>query len=325
MQSQTNYAGIDISKLFFDVAVPDEDQYKYYKFSNDQSGFESLLKVLAANSHVAMEASGPYYLRLACYLNAHGVSVSVVNPLVVRRFCQMRLSRAKTDKKDARMIAEYSKVEEPALWQPPQHHAVTLQQMEALLFNLNKEYTALNNQLESFVSSGMLDKRLEKMIGKELVHKRELIDRVITEMQELTHQHHAEMLDNLQSIPGLGRKTAMMLTVLSGGFTRFKDYRKLSAYIGLCPRIFESGTSIKGKARICKMGMSRIRAMLYVCAWSASKCNKACRELYERLVAKGKAKKLAMIAVANKLLKQAFAIATQQVKYNENYSKYICF
>ena len=65
--------------------------------------------------------------------------------------------------------------------------------------------------------------------------------------------------------------------------------------------------------------------MMYVCAWSARRCNKACRELYERLVAKGKAKKLALIAVANKLLKQAFAIATQQVKYNENYSKYICF
>lgn len=325
MQSQTNYTGIDISKLFFDVAVPDGDQYRYYKFSNDLSGFESLLKVLAVNSYVAMEASGPYYLRLACYLNTKGINVSVINPLVIRRFCQMRLSRAKTDKKDARMIAEYSKVEKPVLWQPPQHHVVTLQQMEALLFNLNKEYTALKNQLESFTSSGMLDKRLEKMIGKELIHKQELIEKVITEMQELTHQHHAEMLDNLQSIPGLGKKTAMMLTVLSGGFTRFKDYRKLSAYVGLCPRIFESGTSVKGKARICKMGMSRIRAMMYVCAWSARRCNKACRELYERLVAKGKAKKLALIAVANKLLKQAFAIATQQVKYNENYSKYICF
>ena len=133
------------------------------------------------------------------------------------------------------------------------------------------------------------------------------------------------MLTNLPSIPGMGKKTAMMLVVLSGGFNRFDDYRKLSSYIGLCPRIFESGTSVKGRARICKMGMSRIRAMLYICSWSAKRCNKACRELYERLLAKGKAKKLALIAVANKLLKQAFAIATQKTKYNENYSNYICF
>jgi len=62
-----------------------------------------------------------------------------------------------------------------------------------------------------------------------------------------------------------------------------------------------------------------------VCSWSASKCNKACRELYERLLAKGKAKKMALIAVANKLLKQAFAIAKKQTKYQENYSNIICF
>src|SRR5690606_4528270 len=90
------------------------------------------------------------------------------------------------------------------------------------------------------------------------------------------------------------------------------------SYIGLSPRIYESGTSVKGRSRICKMGMSRIRAMLYVCAWSAKKINKACKELFERLVEKGKAKKLALIAVANKLLKQAFAIANKNIFYTEN-------
>ena len=71
--------------------------------------------------------------------------------------------------------------------------------------------------------------------------------------------------------------------------------------------------------------MSRTRALLYVCAWSACKCNVSCKELYERLVQKGKPKKLALIAVANKLIKQAFAIATQNVVYDPNYQKNICF
>jgi transposase len=144
-------------------------------------------------------------------------------------------------------------------------------------------------------------------------------------MQQIVQAHYTQMLANLKSIPGIGKKTAMMLILVSGGFDRFDDYRKLSSYIGICPRIFESGSSIKGKARICKMGMSGIRASLYVCSWSAKRCNKACRELYERLIAKGKAKKLALIAVANKLLKQAFAIAKQQTKYQENYSINTCF
>jgi transposase len=325
MQSQANYTGIDISKTFFDVAIEQHGRYVYYKLNNDESGFKALLKVLIPNSQVIMEASGPYYLRLANHLYTQGIAVSVINPLVIRRFCQMRMSRAKTDKKDARMIADYGKTERPSLWQPPQKFVVTLQQTEALLSKLTKEQTGLSNQLQSFEASGMLDSGLSKIIRGELRHKQSLIRLLTAKMESLAEQHYAEMLVNLQSIPGIGKKTAMMLIVLSGGFKRFDDHRKLSSYIGLCPRIFESGTSIKGKSRICKMGMSGIRAMLYICSWSAKRCNKACKDLYERLIAKGKAKKQALIAVANKLLKQAFAIATQKTKYQENYSKNICF
>jgi transposase len=326
MQTQTNYTGIDISKMFFDAAVSNGGSgYNYYKFSNDEQGFRSLLKVLPLHTQVVMEASGPYYLRLACFLYSREVAVSVINPLVIRRFSQMRMSRAKTDKKDAMMIAEYGRSERPSLWQPPQGHVIALQQMEALLAGLQKELTAISNQLESFSSTGMLDKKLEKLMHKELIHKQELIDRLSQEMEDLAKKHYTRMLADLESIPGIGRKTAMGLIIISGGFSRFNDYRKLSSYIGICPRIFESGTSVKGKARICKMGMSRIRALLYVCAWSAKRYNSACRGLYERLLAKGKAKKLALIAVANKLLKQAFAIATTQSAYDENYSKNTCF
>jgi transposase len=325
MQTQSNYTGIDISKAFFDVAVMESGSIRYHHFNNDQAGFSALFAILPESSHVVMEASGPYYLRLACYLHAKGIAVSVVNPLVIRRFCQMRMSRAKTDKKDAGMIAQYAKMEKPALWQPPQEHVIALQQMEALVAGLQKEYTATSNQLESFLSTGMMDKKVKTLMENELIHKQNLIDRLTGEMEELAKKHCSRMLTDLESIPGIGRKTAMLLIVVSGGFSRFDDYRKLSSYIGICPRIFESGSSVKGKARICKMGMSRIRALLYVCAWSARRCNKACRELYERLLAKGKAKKLALIAVANKLLKQAFAIATKQNTYNENYCKNICF
>jgi len=325
MQSQTNYTGIDISKSFFDVAFLAEGKYRYHKFSNDEAGFNGLLKVLPEGDQIVMEASGPYYLQLACYLRHRGLAVSVVNPLVIRRFSQMRMSRAKTDKKDAMMIAEYGKTEQPGLWEAPEKHVITMQQMEAVLSNLNKDRTALSNQLESFTHSGMLEKALEKILLEELEHKDGLIKGLNNSMEALAKQHYAEMLSNLESIPGMGRKTAMALIVLSGGFDRFDDYRKLSSYIGICPRLFESGSSVKGKSRICKMGMSRIRAMLYICSWSAMRCNKGCRELYGRLLAKGKAKKLALIAVANKLLKQAFAIATHKTKYNENYSNYICF
>ena len=133
--------------------------------------------------------------------------------------------------------------------------------------------------------------------------------------EAIIKEHHQQMLNNLTSIPGIAKKTASALIMATGGFTRFANAKQLCAYVGMTPRIYESGSSIKGKARICKLGMSRVRALLYVCAWTAKRYNKACAELYERLLAKGKAKKLALVAVANKLLRQAFAIASGNKPY----------
>lgn len=324
MQTQTSYTGIDISKEFFDVAVFNGEGYRYFKFNNDLMGFEALLAVLPANSQVVMEASGPYYLRVACYLVNKGIAVSVVNPLIIRRYCQMRMIRTKTDKKDAMMIAEYGKSQQPPLWQVPQAHVFKLQQMETWLLGLSRECTALNNQLLSFIDSGVLDESVKAMITAELEHRKALIKKLTGMMQEIAEAHYGELLSNIKTIPGIGNKTALMLVVLSSGFSRFEDSSQLSAYIGLAPRIRDSG-KIKGKPRICKMGMSRIRSALYVCAWSAKKSNKACKELYDRLVAKGKNKRLALIAVANKLIKQAFSIAKNQTTYQESYEKNICF
>ena len=140
----------------------------------------------------------------------------------------------------------------------------------------------------------------------------------------LITKHHAALMQSLTSIPGMGKKTATMLIVVSDGFKKFASAKQLSAYVGLSPRIYQSGSSVKGRARICKMGMSRVRTLLYLCSWSAKRYNNACRELYERLVTKGKSKRLALIAVANKLLKQAFAIATTNTFYNDHYKKNIC-
>ncbi|MDR0753796.1 MAG: transposase, partial [Prevotellaceae bacterium] len=103
------------------------------------------------------------------------------------------------------------------------------------------------------------------------------------------------------------------------GMKNFDSAKQISSYFGLCPRIYESGTSVKGKARICKMGMAMVRKMFYLCALSAKKHNRACRELYDRLVLQGKSKKLALIAVANKLLKQAFSIIMNKSVYVDNF------
>lgn len=316
MKKSKNYVGIDISKLSFDVAIENgQGKYAHYKLSNDPVGFTKLLKLLDKNSMCVMEASGPYYLRLAFFLSEKGIGCSVVNPLVIRRFSQMRMMRAKTDKKDAILIAEYGKTEHPECWEPEAGYVLELKQMHAYIEQLNKARTGFIRQQEAFAQNPIKCLSVNGSIKKMIEQLEDEIKAIEIKMESIVKQYHQKLFEQLQSIPGLGKKTSMQLIVLSGGFTKFANAKQLSSYVGLCPRIFESGTSVKGKVRICKMGMGRVRAMLYVCSWAAKRCNKACKELYDRLIEKGKAKKLALIAVANKLLKQAFAIATKNEFY----------
>lgn len=314
----SSYVGIDISKAFFDVALPGPGKYRHLRFSNDESGFKQLYEALKLlQAHCIMEASGPYYLRLANYLYEKQILVSVVNPLSIRRFCQMRLTRAKTDKKDAVMIAEYGKTEHPGLWEPESAHLLELQQLQMVARGLERTLHQYQRQLEALQQAPQVSRQARQSLTKMVTQAQKELEQVVKQMQDLIKQHHGKQYEQVTSIPGLGKKSSLLLLVITGGFTRFAHYKQLISYLGLSPRIFESGTSVKGRSRICKMGMSQVRAVLYVCSWSAIKCNKACRELYERLLARGKAKRLALVAVVNKLLRQAFAVATKGQLYLE--------
>jgi transposase len=327
MESIKNYVGIDISKDSFDFAVFTGGKYHHQKLPNTSDGFKALISMFEHKEQylVVMEASGAYYLRLACHLYEHGIGVSVINPLVVRRFCQMRLSKAKTDKKDAKMIAEYGKAEQPALWQPEPSYVLELKQMQSAVDQFNKSRTGLIRQMEALSQNTVISKDVVKATNTAIRCMEKQIAALELKMQQLAEQYYGALYQQLQTIPGLGKKTALLLIVVTGGFKKFANAKQVSSYFGLCPRIFESGTSVKGRAKITKMGMSRIRAMLYLCAWSAKKCNNGCKQLYDRLVEKGKAKRSALVAVANKLIKQAFALATQNTTYEADYQKNICF
>lgn len=313
--------GIDVSKDYFDACIKKEkSDYQVKRYSNDNLGFEKLLTDVHGKFHFVMEATGPYYLRLAMFLHQKKHIVSIVNPLVIKRYSQMKLLRAKTDKVDAKLITEYGLTENENLikWEPPKDYVIGLQQMQSLILQYQKQRNALNNQLKAFKETGILQSNLKKMIENELEHINLQMKLLEEQMKETIKKYHNEMLDKLISIPSIGNKTAILLIIITDGFKKFQNYKQLISYVGLSPRVYSSGTSVKGKAKICKMGMSRVRSMLYVCAWSAVKCNSSCKNLYDRLVEKGKPKKIALVAVANKLLKQSFAIATKNVYYNEN-------
>ncbi len=113
MNKDTTFFGIDISKDVFDVY---DELGRFHQFKKNYSGFEKLEKILGKNSHCVMEATGYYHYKLAYYLLEKGILVSVENPLKIKRFIQMNLSKIKTDKSDAKQIYNYACQMKLSLW-----------------------------------------------------------------------------------------------------------------------------------------------------------------------------------------------------------------
>ena len=318
MMEQT-YTGIDVAKDSFVAATKLAGKVTTSLHSNDKKGINSFLKGLSNQSWCIMEATGVYSLQLAIALYEKGIKVSVVNPLQIKRFAQTKLKRTKTDKVDAALIAEYGERMQPKLYEPPAPFMRKLQQQRMSLKLLVKTKRSFLNQLHALAQLEGVDKAAVKACKAVLANIEKQIERLEKQMQQLAEEHCRDLFALLQTIPGISRKSAIELIVVSGGFRNFTSAKQFSAFIGLCPCINESGISIRGYRGISRFGDKNIRATLYMCAMAAKIYNKGCQELYERMVAAGKAKKVALVAVMNKLLKQVFGIVRSGEVYAVNY------
>ena len=316
MNKDIKFFGIDISNLVFDVTDSDGN---YYQFKNNGLGFKKFTKLLNSNSHCVMEATGYYHYQLAYHLLESGIKVSVENPLSVKRFIQMKLSKIKTDKSDSKLICEYAGQVDLKLWKGNSKVEMECLQITRALALYTKQSTMLKNKLHGEAVLGTPSKAVVRALKSSLKHIIKSIKTLEDLLLELVKEEHQDLLTRLKTIPGIGPKTAIMLVVLTGGFDRFTSASELCSYAGLTPVIRQSGSSVKGRPRISKIGNQKLRNLLFMCSFNACKCNKACKALYERIVAKGKSKKLALIAVCNKLLKQAFAIAKSGLTYDAEY------
>ena len=312
-----DYIGIDVSKEHFDAY---HVELGSRQFNNNQKGFVAFKKWLGVlSAHCVMEASGPYYLSLSTWLFESSILVSVVNPLVIRRFCQMNLQRTKTDKKDAEAIAHFGSLTNPPAWKPAIDDIQQIRQLISVLEQLSKQLTSTRNAQGALRCHPNINeealtalKQVEKIQGQQI---KTIEGKINCIMQE----HFTDQVSLLKSIPGIGAKTAVMLIVITEGFTKFKHYKQLVAYVGLSPRIFQSGKTVNRKPHITKMGMSEIRRLLFMCSFRAIELNAGCKLLYERLRKAGKAAKVALVAVANKLLRQAFAVATKHEAFKTEF------
>ncbi len=242
-----------------------------------------------------------------------------MNPLSVMPFILMKLSKVKTDKSDAKAICEYAQANEVPFYTARNAVQAECLQLLSLQDLYMKQRTAVKNKIHGEKALGTPSKAVSRSLNRMLKQIEKELTQIETKLEFLIRETQKDQLEQLTNIPGMGKKTAMRLIVLTDGFTSFENARQLCCYSGLTPTIRQSGTSVRGRSRISKVGNRKLRNLLFMCSFTANRTKKACRELYERIVEKGKSKKLALIAVCNKLLKQAFAIAKSGTYYQENY------
>jgi len=321
MKVQKLYCGIDVSAATLDVCFEKKDGgFGWAKVVNAPTGFKELWKLTGDVYHFVMEHTGVYQLPLCFFLESKKCSYSVVNALQIKRYIQMHLERNKTDKKDARHICQYGIDRNPECYQMPDQLYFECKALNNAIETMTQEITSFKNKIfaqgKLKIDNAAVLKAYNyilKEMGKEL-KKLEL------ELGEKLNSWQPELKKLVGSITGIGKRASAILIVSTQGFKYTETYQQLISYAGLSPKEYSSGSSIRGKIRICKQGGSHLRHTLYMCALNAKSTNPACKELFERLVAKGKNKKLAVIAVCNKLLKQVFAVVRSGQLYDKNYT-----
>ena len=312
--------GIDIAKKKFDAALLRDGKFKTKVFENTPTGFAALsdwLKQHGADKvHACMEATGILYEGLALFLADAGHDVSVVNPLQIKSFGESILSRTKTDKADARLIARFCEAIVPTLWLPDPPEIRQLKALgrrrEALIEmrtqELNRDYSAESRIQESIQA-------IISVLNKEIDDISQRIKEHINNHPDLKNKS-----DLLRSIPGVGDVCIEAVLSETNGFANFSKVEQVIAYMGLSPKEKSSGSSVRGKSCLCKTGNRRLRKVLYMPALVAMQHNPMVKVFSQRLKEKAKNGKLIACACMKKLVQIMFGVLKNNQPFDPAYN-----
>lgn len=296
--------GIDVSRRKFDVALLSEDgRMKHKVFANTKKGVAELLgwleKQRSGRVHACLESTGVYGDELAYALADAGHKVSVVNPARIKGFGQSELSRTKTDKASAALIARFCLALTPEEWTPPPPHVRRLRELARRLEALGGMLQQERNRLDSAGSE-----EVRKSIEGVIAHVEKEMDQIRSAIRGQIDRHPdlRNKRDLLESIPGIGEATITTILAEFGSVESFGSARQMAAFVGLAPRLYLSGSSVRGKTRLSKTGSSRIRKALYMPALVAKKHNPLIAAFCERLRLAGKTPMAIIGAAMRKLV-----------------------
>ncbi|WP_084756307.1 IS110 family transposase [Candidatus Paracaedibacter symbiosus] len=312
--------GIDISKKTFDACAMFNGKNKKNSFNNNGTGCEELISWIKefglTDPHICMESTGSYSEAVADFLYNSGYKVSVINPLQVKSFRISKMIRQKTDKSDCEVIAMFCLQNFPVLWSPKSRENKELHEVNARIDTLKMELNRLINSLEKEI----INKIVANSINEEMQFIKDMIKKleqealnIINDSPQLKRQY-----DILTEIKGIGTKTAMTILADMPDVSRFENAKQYAAFVGVTPSHFQSGTSVKGKSHISRLGSRKIRKALYMSAIVVKNHNNAFQAFVNRLVSKGKRPKVIIVAIMRKLLHIFFGILKSNKSFNQN-------
>lgn len=316
------YLGIDIAKANFEVALGQNNKYQTARFSNDEAGFEALSQWLKSKQKgkvgkvwACMESTSVYGQGLAAYLFKQQIDVSVVNPRQIKYFGQSLLTRNKTDKADAQLIAKFCEKISPRLWQPLEPGYVKLQALVRSQAQLEEMGQKLRNQLQTNQETTVVSLIEPVLVSltKQLAEIKQAIEQQLEQEPAL-----GERAELVESIPGIGAKTSASLLAELPQIEGFSSAKAVAAYAGVTPQQNSSGKTIKASP-LSKQGNSRIRKLLFFPAITAMKHNPLIKALSERLLAKGKPKAVVIGAAMRKLLHLVYGVLKHRKPFDPTY------
>lgn len=315
MKNVDDSVGIDVSKQTIDVYVHNLKIHQV--FANKKSGFVEMEKWLRkqglspSNVLYCFENTGWYSITLSFYLHNLGRKYVCENALEIKR--SIGLKREKSDKADASNIAHYAwlRREELACSVPPSKKLIELQRMMSLREQLSKQIVSLKNVRHGMlpVTSSPSTDRTIAILDQSLASLVKQIKKIEKEMEVLI-DGEVKMKRNYElilSVRGVGKVLATQLILHTHNFTCFENARQFSAYCGLAPYPFQSGTSIKGRPRVHSIGDKKMKSLINTCAVSAVQHDKELRAYYLRRIEEGKPKMLVLNIIRNKIISRAFA------------------
>jgi transposase len=313
------FAGIDVSKDSLSVCRERNGVRAEAVFKNDSAGHRELIKWLGKKAQVCVEATGVYHLQLGLALRKAGIDVMVVNPRSAKNFAASMNSRSKTDKVDARTLLEQVKRMEFQAWVPPSEVQFELRELARRITELVQMGADEKNRLHAKSTSGLsktairsVQKHIDQIDAHAKVMEREAV-RTIKNDALLSEQYSI-----LKGAMGIGDRSAIVLlgelTVVDPTMTK----REIVAFAGLDPRVYESGSSVKKTTRISHVGNARIRAALFRVALTAVRSDRGARSFFRHLVARGKKRMQAVVAVMRKMLVGLWIAMQRRVAFDSD-------